>query len=560
MYAAEAAVGADQIAAGLLLQNEGLAAAEAAQDPTRLAEAHWAKSRILLFLDRTGEARLEAEAAAAFADEADIGQPRRKVLADVALTRAQVLAKEEPQAALEYFADAMDSFKALQARPAIAYASLLQSRHLKSMHRLAEAERDLRVAIEILDDPTAQALDSDLQVSFTETLQSIYDEWVAELLDRRRDVRGALASLERARLLPPRPSVQATEALLSMPSLESGIPHDAVVIEYAVLATRLVIFVVDRTGIEVVEHDIGERDVSALVERFSKALEEGEEESLSKQLYSLLIPKGLSGRREETILYLIPDKVLHKVPFAALRNPATSRYLVQDHPVALLSSLARALRSNRSSSRVVGLKALLVQDPTVDHARFPELERLTQGAVEVAEALRIFPQATVLREAAATKTRILEALNTHQVLIFSGHAVMNGARPSESYLVVASEEGDESAGVLMGRELAGRDLGNLRLVVLSSCETIGPRNARVSGLAGMARFFLDAGAETIVGSLWRVEDREAAMVLRDFWSRIGAGAPAVKALQEAQLHHLPAMRSRGWAAFSLIVRGLKLQG
>ena len=555
MYAAEAAVGGDQTNAGLLLQEEGLAAAEAAQDPTRLAEAHWARSRILLLLDRHGEARQEAEAAAAFAYKADIGQPRRKVLADVALTQAQVLTKEEPQVALERFTNAISSFRALQARPAIAYASLLQSRLLKSMHRYAEAERDLRAAIEILDDPSAQALNSDLQISFTETLQAVYDEWVAALLDRHRDASGALATVERARSLPPRPSVKGTESLFSTHSLTTRIPRNAIVVEYTVLATRLAVFVIDRTGIEVFEHKKGEREVATLVERFSQDLEGGEEPgAISMELYTLLIPDVVRKSRGRTIFF-IPDKALHRIPFAALQNPTTRRFLIQDNPVALVSSLASALAHTNelATGSLSGLKALLVERPYIDRVRFPELAELPQAPPEVAEALRIFPGPTILRGTAATKRGMLEALGAHQVLIFSGHSVLNAAKPSESYLVVAPEKGDESAGVLMGKDLLSRDLKNLKLVVLSSCESFGPRNARVAGFAGVARFFSEGGAEAVVGSLWRVEDREAAMVLRDFWSCIASGASAVKALQEAQLRHVATMRPRAWAAFSIVV-------
>src|SRR5262249_16400525 len=94
------------------------------------------------------------------------------------------------------------------------------------------------------------------------------------------------------------------------------------------------------------------------------------------------------------------------------------------------------------------------------------------------------------------------------------------------------------------------------LVVLSACETALGKEIRGEGLIGLTRGFMYAGAPRVVSSLWKVDDRATAELMRSFYE--GMLGPAklrpAAALRAAQLalSRQPRWRSPYyWGAFVL---------
>ena len=104
------------------------------------------------------------------------------------------------------------------------------------------------------------------------------------------------------------------------------------------------------------------------------------------------------------------------------------------------------------------------------------------------------------------------------------------------------------------------DIYNLRLpaelVVLSACQTGLGKQLQGEGFIGLTRGFMHAGAKRILASLWKVDDRATAELMRRFYEgMLGQKhlSPA-SALREAQLALMKQSRWRSpyyWAAFVL---------
>ncbi len=110
-------------------------------------------------------------------------------------------------------------------------------------------------------------------------------------------------------------------------------------------------------------------------------------------------------------------------------------------------------------------------------------------------------------------------------------------------------EGAED-GLLSAEDVAGMDLSNTELVVLSACETGLGQVHLGEGVFGLRRAFMLAGARTLVMSLWQVSDQQTQQLMLDFYQRLLAGKSRVSALREAQL----ALKKQGlhpyyWGAF-----------
>ena len=73
------------------------------------------------------------------------------------------------------------------------------------------------------------------------------------------------------------------------------------------------------------------------------------------------------------------------------------------------------------------------------------------------------------------------------------------------------------------------------LVVLSACRTVVGRQIPGEGPLGLARGFLAAGAGSVVATLWQVDDRAGAQLMKSFYRELlHRGQAPAAALRKAQ--------------------------
>ena len=107
-------------------------------------------------------------------------------------------------------------------------------------------------------------------------------------------------------------------------------------------------------------------------------------------------------------------------------------------------------------------------------------------------------------------------------------------------------------GILTAKEISRLDFKGLDLVVLSACQT-GLGEVTSEGVFGLQRGFKKAGAQTIVMSLWSVDDNATKDLMTEFYKNLVSGKSKREAFISAQKflrnkYHDP----RKWAAFVMV--------
>ncbi|CAN5627351.1 hypothetical protein BH23GEM9_BH23GEM9_05140 [soil metagenome] len=308
-----------------------------------------------------------------------------------------------------------------------------------------------------------------------------------------------------------------------------------------------------------------------------------------------------------TRLYIAPDGDLSTLPFDALPL-GEAGYIIDAYRISYLGSGRDALRLGRPAGPAGD--AIVFSDPLFDLgqesvAGFEPAHPFEPlpGAREEAEAVGALLGGWIYDGADASE-RNLEAVASPLVLHLATHGFFlpdpaHEAQPDEEAPLVGSlamrfdrlaqvpnpmlrsglalaganvwsqggtpqpEVGD---GILTAEDVAGLDLLETQLVVLSACET-GLGDVHVGeGVYGLRRAFIVAGARTLIMSLWKVPDEETRELMETFYRELlEEGRSRGAALHEAQ----HALRRRYpddpfvWGAFICqgeADRGLALEG
>jgi CHAT domain-containing protein len=311
---------------------------------------------------------------------------------------------------------------------------------------------------------------------------------------------------------------------------------------------------------------------------------------------------GLLGTKR---LLFVADGTLHYIPFEALPAPSSlsdsePRPLVVDHEIVILPSVSvlvslrrrdaerqpatrsvavvadpvferddprvrfvsAEFRANSTESRVGGSEtdqsAPMFRDFSVGQGlqTLPRLPGASREAKEIM-ALTRGPQSMAALGFDANRELVMSnLLSSYSIVHIATHGFLNREQPELSGILLSTvdRQGQPENGLLQLHDIYNLNL-SADLVVLSACNTGLGKDFKSEGLVGLTQGFMYAGAQSVVASLWRVDDRATTELMARFYEgMMKNGLRPAAALRKAQIEMWQQKRWQApyyWAGFTL---------
>jgi CHAT domain-containing protein len=267
-------------------------------------------------------------------------------------------------------------------------------------------------------------------------------------------------------------------------------------------------------------------------------------------------------------LIISPDGDLNLVPFEALVDD-NGRYLIERHAMSYVTSGRDLLRMQ--VARANRGKPVIFADPLFGEpllaslgspiertAGQPARRSVTTGdelstmyfaplaaTAEEGRAIKaLFPEATLFTGARATKAA-LQRVEAPRMLHIASHGffLQDEHLSAENPLLRAGlalaganlTRDTHDSGILTALEAAGLNLWGTKLVTLSACDTGVGEVRNGEGVYGLRRAFVLAGTESLVMSLWPVNDSIARETMVAYYAGLRAGLGRGDALRLSKL-------------------------
>jgi CHAT domain-containing protein len=214
-------------------------------------------------------------------------------------------------------------------------------------------------------------------------------------------------------------------------------------------------------------------------------------------------------------------------------------------------------KTSRSYGPQVKLAGATTPDEESAHIRFLRLPFTRQEASSVIPFVSPDQRLIALDFAASRATATSADLAQYRVIHFATHSLLDQKHPELSGIALSfvDERGRAQDGFLPLQDIYDLKL-NADLVVLSACQSGLGKEVKGEGLIGLTRGFMYAGSPRVVTTLWKVDDKATAELMKHFYQGLLGErrlSPAA-ALREAQIALWRRKRwhdPKYWAAFVL---------
>lgn len=303
---------------------------------------------------------------------------------------------------------------------------------------------------------------------------------------------------------------------------------------------------------------------------------------IAHQLYNALMKPIEEAIQLNRRLIVVPDMIMTGLPFEMLlsKRPDKSVYAPTDAPdyqdgfllnrYEFLMSPSSLMPSKKKPAQIsepnvlvfanpIGLKSNPIDQEIEFSLRSNWRSDLLWFADKEAQSIsKIHPNVKVFKRNHATQSALFQHIEDSQIIHFATHAFVDDTFDAFSGLVLATTPDTTDDGLLMGYEISDLHL-DCDLVTLSACETGRGQIAAGEGVLGLPRLFLGAGANSVLMTLWKVDDRFTSLFMPKFYdyylnenlTKIDALGKAKRSMFEFKDEKVHFQHPFFWASFAL---------
>ena len=368
----------------------------------------------------------------------------------------------------------------------------------------------LAVQVQSLESMPASATRNEL----LQSSQKLLAETKAEFLLKSREIRQKYPDLY-SRVLKFDP--------LDLPGVQKTLPAEAAVIQYFPTDEGLYVFLVTRESFRLRSVPITEKQLDQSVASFVRGVRRAQHgdsqlEKESKALYAALIEPCQADIEGKSILVLIPAGRLNILPFACLTAPSGAP-LIESKLILEMAQPTDFMRISTDPPRKVE-SVVAFANATGD---------LPAAGKEGDQIAAMFPGAKLFKGKEASKQNFLDFGADAQVLHLATHGESNSENSLTNYLKMSGNE------KIAQEEIFGLTFDNTSIVTLSACNTAVGDNLDSKFVASLAEAFWLGGSQSVIASLWAVNDASTGLLMTEFYQGLRAGKGKALALKDAQL-------------------------
>lgn len=343
--------------------------------------------------------------------------------------------------------------------------------------------------------------------------------------------------------------------------------RDEALIEYCVSGDKIISFFITKNKFDYHIEMLDNTDISNL-EKLIKQLNGNRFSNHESQTFTTFVKnsnlfyKKLIAPYKHEIknksLIIIPDGQLAYLPFEVLvtddtRNTYDNQkyssipYLIRTNSISYAHSATLLFKAKASNS--YQKRQLIAFAPKYDLPEnipsFVPLFRqkyLNQlyplpGSKEEVTIVQKIIGGQVFIDDEATEANFKKNASDYDILHLAMHTVIDNDDPMFTKMVFTQTEDEEEDNFLNTYELYNMKLP-ARMAVLSSCNSGTGKLQKGEGVISLARGFMYAGCPSVTMSLWEVEDKSGAHLMRYYYENLKKGKSKSEALQLAKLRFL----------------------
>ena len=243
---------------------------------------------------------------------------------------------------------------------------------------------------------------------------------------------------------------------------------------------------------------------------------------LSNKLHNSLIPKNTSGIfNNKNKLVIVPDYILQTISYEALR---AKDYLIKKFEISYAYSIS-FLNKNTKTNR--NAKNELIGFAPYSFNQEKKLNTLT-GSKNELESIARYIKGDFFIDNLSTKENFLKKINNYNIIHLATHA---NANDSITPWIAFKNEKLSLNELYINKTQA-------ELVVLSACNTALGNIKEGEGVFSLARGFFYSGANSVMSSLWQINDKSTSLIMKDFYKHLKNGNNKSTALHKAKLSYL----------------------